>query len=639
MYKPEPFDENVRPQDDFYGHVNNNWLKANPIPDSESKWGVFVWLREENWRRLDEILKELVPQEDLSGLKKQLANFYVSAQDADKVAASGQKVLKDWFLRIDKIVNLQDLQEFIFETHQNDLGFVWNWYVDLDNKDSTKYAFFLHQGGLSLPDRDYYLKEDEHMQKCREAYVPHVEKMLSGAGVANSGEAAREIFELEKKLAENSWTSTELRDVERMYNPHSSAELVEKYPGLDWQKYLEVLGVKEKQVIVDTPSFFSAVNSLLEEVSLDTWKSYFKWQTLRKLSSGLGEKHAEAQFEFYGKVLGGTKELQPRWKRIVLVMEGQVGEAMGQLYVEKHFPAEAKERMEKLVEDLKLAFRHRLERATWMSEETKSYALRKLAKMRIKVGHPEKWRSFEGLVTQPESFLENILEASKFEGQRNLAKLGAEVDREEWVCSPQTVNAFAYFNLNEIIFPAGILQPPYFDVQGTDAQNFGAIGTVIGHEITHGFDDKGCLFDAEGNMRNWRTEEDAGKFKDMTSSLVKVANAFEALPGKFLNGELTLGENTADFGGVEIALDALEIAQGKKLDQSELQEFFIAMTRVWAESIRPERALELLTTDPHAPEKFRTNVVLGHNDRFNEAYELKEGDRLYVIPENRVKIW
>jgi predicted metalloendopeptidase len=639
MYQVENFDDSVRPQDDFYGYVNNNWLKANPIPDSEAKWGVFIWLREENWKKLDGILKDLASNPPESGLGRQLAEIYLSTQDEQKVAITGKQKLEAVLSQIAAIQDKQDVLEFIYESQRAGLGFLWSWYVDLDNKNSTRYAFYLHQGGLGLPDRDYYTKDDEQMQKVREAYVPHIAKLLQKVSYDSPLEASQRIYELEKKLAEKSWTATELRDIEKMYNPYTEQELQSKLPALGWSKFLETLGVNEPQVIVDTPSFFEAVNSLIEEVSVNTWKDYLTWHTLRKLNSGLGEEFALAQFEFYGKILGGTKELQPRWKRIVLTLEGLIGEGMGQFFVKQYFPEEAKNRMEELVKDLKLAFKNRLEQASWMSQETKEHALVKLDKMRIKVGYPNKWQSYEGLVTSDESFIENILEACRFEANRSLKKLGSEIDKEEWCCSPQTVNAYAYFNLNEITFPAGILQAPYFDIEATEAENFGAIGTVIGHEITHGFDDKGSLFDAEGNMHNWRKEADAKKFAEMTQGLVVVANAYEVLPGKFLNGELTLGENTADFGGVEIALDALSIARGGKLERQELQNFFVAMARVWAENIREEKMLELLTLDPHAPEKFRTNIALAHNDRFASAFELKPGDKLYVKPEERVKIW
>ncbi len=647
MFNKEDFDEEVRPQDDFYHYVNGGWLKNNPVPKSESRWGTFLKLREDNWKRLHVILQELCQDKGLvlGGIQRKLRDFYVSAIDPQKVEATGLPFLKLWLDKVGSIATRQDILSVIFELQKYDVSVPWANYVDVDDKLSDQYVLRFHQAGLGMPDRDYYLNEDEVAQKIRAEYELHIARMVALVGSEVDKMVVEHVMQIETALAKASMSKTEKRNIEAQYNKKTLAELKLMVPTVDWDEYHRLLGLPVLyELIIDQPKFMEAVQSLLVEIPVEVWKDYLRWQVVRSCANFLGEHFEEANFLFYGKVLSGTEELKPRWKRVVMHMDGAIGEALGQEFIKRHFPPLAKERMSAMVQDLKDAFAKRIQNLLWMSESSKQYAKEKLQKLRLKIGYPDIWRDYTSMNIGDASFIENIFEASRFELARNINKLGKPVDKGEWHMTPQTVNAYANFNMNEIVFPAGILQFPFFDVESDDAENYGGIGYVIGHEITHGFDDIGSQFDADGNLRNWKTEEDKNNFEKLAKMLEEQANSFEVLPGLNLNGKLTLGENIGDLGGLEIALDAFE----QSLLRSPLsdidgftpvQRFFLSHARSEAENERDEEVRKRVLTDPHSPAIFRSNGVLKNVDRFYEAFKVGLIDKMYVPFEERVKIW
>lgn len=647
MFNNEDFDTTVRPQDNFFQFVNGGWLKNNPIPPYESKWGTFLKLREDNWQKLHLILEELLQEkvEKLNPLEIKLRDFYFSAIDPEKPEKTGKEILDSWLQKISSAKNISELFSYIYELQSFGFAVPWLQYVDIDDKNSEAYVFRLRQSGLGLPDRDYYFKDDKAMENIRMEYKLHIPRMFMEARQKTDPGFEENIFSIERSLAEYSMTTTEQRDIERQYNKMSIDDLRRLAPSLNWDEYFSAIKCPvQNELIIDQPKFFENLEILIKTKSLESWKNYFSWHLIKLFAKFLGEKFEEKNFAFYGKVINGAQTLQPRWKRVVMQMDEAIGDGLGQKFVEKYFPKEAKERMQILVKDLKDAFSNRIEKLEWMTRESKSYAQKKLSALNLKIGYPAKWVDYSDMKVTPYSFLENILEASSFDLTRQINKLGKPIDKEEWLMTPQTVNAYAYYNLNEIVFPAGILQSPFFSLEADDAENYGGIGSVIGHEITHGFDDKGSQFDAEGNFRNWRKPEDEANFNERAKVLEKQGNAFVVLPGLNLNGKLTLGENIADLGGIEMALDAFE----KSLSRNPLekadgytpsQRFFLSFARSESESVREEKLRNIILTDPHSPPLFRSNGVLKNVDRFYEEFNVKPGDGMYIAPESRVKIW
>lgn len=637
------------PKQDFYDYAVGGWLAANPMPASESRWGTFLRVREDNWLRLKDILEELSKRSGLEAGSHEhmLASFYISAIDPDKPEQAAIAYLQSWFDDINNIENIEDIVTYIARMQKYGWAVPWEHLVDVDDKNSEQYILRFRQGGLGLPDRDYYFREGADMETIRAEYRIHIPRMAALVGWVNAEELVEDVLSIETTLAEASMTRTEAHDLEAIYNKFTYNELKGLTPNIAWDNFFAVQDIQPPhEYIVDQPKFFTALNGLLASKSLATWKNYLRWHVLRAASACMGERFEEARFLFYGKVLGGAEIIQPRWKRIVIMMHLSVGEPLGKLFVDKHFPPAAKERMEILVEDLRVAFEQRINKTEWMDVETRQKAISKLHALRVKIGYPNSWRDYSSLQITQDNYLQNVLEARRFDVERNLRKLGSPVDKEEWLMEPQDVNAYNWYNLNEIVFPAGILQPPFFDMEAGDAENYGAIGSVIGHEMTHGFDDHGGQFDVNGNMVSWRSERDIENFKARCSVLVAQANNFHVFPDLTLNGTTTLGENTSDIGGVEIALDALErrvLSEGGSDHGSEsftpLQKFFLSMALYNAENQREQKLREQVLTDPHAPAKFRVNGVLKNVDRFYDAFQINPNDPMYLAPDERAKIW
>jgi putative endopeptidase len=643
----EYIDKSVNPANDFFAYANGKWIQNNTIPPDESKWGTFYELREESYKKARTITEGIGDGFAPGSNEYLVKHFYNSGVDLETSEQAAAVGIKRLYNRIDEIKNTESLIEALGWLHAQGVYCIWFPYVEPDEKNSDKYIFRIHQSGLGLPDRDYYLKDDPAMKVIREKYGEYLPKIYGFySGDEQASKAVPEIITIERTLAENSDTKVEQRDVERQYNKFTPKTLGEFAPKVNWGKYFQNLGIPvPDELILDQPKFIGAVEGLINSENLDNVKEYLKWQTTLLISEALGEKFQAVFFEFYGKVLEGKLQLQPRWKRVIIQMGELIGEALGKFFVEKYFPVEAKTRMDQLVEDLRSAFADRIQALDWMEEETKKYAIYKLSKVRVKIGYPNKWRDYSSIPINPNSYFENCLEAAKFETRRKLNKLGSPIDREEWLMTPHTVNAYAYFHLNEITFPAGILQPPFFDFEADDALNYGGIGAVIGHELTHGFDDMGSQFDDKGMLRNWRAESDKKNFEDRTKVMVNLADNYEVLPGLKINGKLTLGENIADLGGVEIAFLALQKAW-KRNGKPELiegftpeQRFFLNYARTEASAYREEKMREQIATDPHSPGIFRVNGILKNITAFHNAFGVTEVDPMFLPETERAKIW
>ncbi len=642
------FDLSVKPGDDFFQYVNGNWNKLNPIPPEYTRWGSFSKLHDDNLIALRKIVEDLATQtKPLDDNRRKIRDFYATAMDQAELNKLGAAPLDKIFAQIDAVKDSPTLLELIGRLHNRGIGAMFSMGIQQDEKQSTRYAVHFWQGGLSLPEREYYLGQTDDFKHIREKFLKHVTTMFTLLGdTPDAAKAnAATIMSIETRLAEKSRKPVDLRDREANYNRHSRADLDKLTPDLPWANYLHGADVEDLQLaIVGQPEFYERVDQLLKDVPLADWKTYLRWKTVHSLASCLSEPFEKESFRFYGQTLRGAKEMQPRWKRVMGALDGQMGEALGQLYVEQYFPAASKQRMNQLVSNLEEAYRERIESRDWMSPETKREALAKLSTVMRKIGYPDKWRDYTALVIKTDSYAENVMRCDEFESHRELGKLGKPVDRDEWGMTPPTVNAYYNPTLNEIVFPAGILQPPFFDPSADDAVNYGAIGAVIGHEITHGFDDQGSRSDAQGNLRNWWTAEDRHHFTDKADALVKQYNACVAVDDLHVNGRLTLGENLADLGGVMISYTAYQKSLGGKpapvIDGlTGDQRFFIGFAQVWRGSVRDAEQRVLVRTDPHSPTHFRTNVPLSNVAAFYRAFDIKPTDKMWRAPAERVEVW
>jgi putative endopeptidase len=642
------FDSAVKPGDNFFLYVNGNWLKHNSIPPEYSRWGAFPKLRDDNLTALREILDGLAKtnqQLDADGQK--LRDFYRTAMDEAKLEEAGAKPLAGALGQIAKVNSPQELIAAAAQLQLSGAPVLFRMGVRQDEKQSNVYAVYVYQGGLGLPERDYYVGTGDDSKKIRDQYREHVAKMLELVGDTPQAAAtgADTVLKIETKLAEASRSPVQLRDREKQYNKMSLAKLATLTPQLDWGIYFKSAAVAEPaEVIVGQPEFLTRLNELLGSVSAADWQTYLKWHTVHARAAFLSSKFENEDFRFYSSVLRGVKQMQPRWKRAVEAIDQLMGEPLGKLYVEKYFKPAAKERMDELVKNLILAYRERLESRDWMGAETKKNALTKLAAITPKIGYPEKWRDYSGLEIRDDSFAENAMRAEAFEIRYRISKLGKPVDRTEWGMTPPTVNAYYNPSMNEIVFPAGILQPPFFNASADDAVNYGAIGAVIGHEITHGFDDQGSRYDPEGNMRNWWTSEDRAHFNAKTDKLVKQYNAQVPLENLHVNGRLTLGENLADLGGVAIAYAAYQKSlNGRPAPVIDgftgPQRFFIGFAQVWRGMSRDAEQRLRLRTDPHSPPLVRATVPVSNIQAFYDAFGVKPGDAMYREPQDRVEVW
>jgi putative endopeptidase len=652
-------DKSVDPGKDFYHYADGTWLKNNPVPPDKSRWASFMELADRNWYLIHGILDEAAAdtKSPAKTPRREVGDFFASAMDTNRVEKLGFKPIEGDLKRIDQVKSLQEMFALLADFHRRGIGGVFDSEIGPDEKNSSIYAYYLTQGGLTLPDRDYYLKDS--FAEIRQKYRQHVTKMFALLG-ENQNQAlidAATVLDIENELAQASRTRVELRDPDKNYNKIDTAEFITKDSATPWKAYfnasgLAVNGTSGKDLvpltyqIVGQPEFFVSVGKLMQGHPLKDWKVYLRWKVLHGSAPFLQRAVEEENFNFFGKVLSGQEQQEPRWKRSAHVIDGSIGEALGQLYVEKYFPPEAKARMNEMVENLKTVFRDHLEKVDWMSQPTKDKALAKFAKFTQKIGYPDKFRDYSSIDIRRDDYLGNVRSAAAFETHRELVRLGKAVDKSEWGMTPETVNA--YFNpvQNEIVFPAGILQPPFFDVTMDDAVNYGAIGVVIGHEITHGYDDQGRKYDADGNLHGWWTDADAKEFEARAQKVVDEYDAFEPLPGVHVNGKLTLGENLADLGGVTIAYDALERVLAKDPSRRKdidgftpEQRFFISFAQVWRTNIRDAEARRLVTVDPHSPGQFRSIGPLVNVQAFYDAFGIKPGDPMWRAPELRAKIW
>ncbi|MFZ6753057.1 M13 family metallopeptidase [Undibacterium sp. Dicai25W] len=641
-------DKSVKAQDDFYRHVNGGWLKTAQIPADRSSAGAFMDLREAVVPRLHTIIEGLSKAKNANGTDAQkISDLYASFMDTKHIESLGLKPLQSDFAKIDAFNDKKQLPALMAWMNINSINVPYDIQVHQDNKDSTKYVLDISQSGLSLPDRDYYLKDDDaKLKDTREKYLKHIEKMLTMAGDKDASKNASAILALETELAKIQWTKVELRDPIKAYNKVELSKLNEVTPGYDWDAYLSDLGVKGKidYLIIGQPSYLTAMNKVLIATPIDTLKAYFKWNLLSSASGQLPKQFSEESFAFFGKILRGVPEQEIRWKRGVRLVDAGMGESLGKMYVDKYFPADSKAKMETLVNNLLLAYKNSVGTLDWMSPETKKEALSKLSTFMPKIGYPNKWKDYTSLQITKGDAVGNLRAIRSFAAKTELNKLGKPVDREEWGMTPQTVNAYYNPEMNEIVFPAAILQAPFFNPKADDAVNYGGIGAVIGHEISHGFDDQGAQYDGLGNLRDWWTKEDHEKFATKTAALVKQYSKFSPVPGYNVNGELTLGENIADNSGISIAYKAYQLSLGGKPapvinGMTGDQRFFMGFAQVWRGKIREQEAIIRIKTDPHSPGEFRANGALQNMTPFYKAFDLKEGDKMYLPASERVSIW
>ncbi len=642
-------DQDVRAQDDFFRYLNGKWLSTTEIPADKAVWGAFNKVGDDIQPQLRTIIEAAAQnQKKIAGSDSQkIGDFYKSFMDEAKLEALGTKPLEKELARIRGLKNKQQIAALMAHFSKIGVPGPFDFGIHQDAKDATKYIADLSQSGLGMPDRDYYLKDDDkRLSEIRAKYQQHIEKMMLLTGHQNAAEMAAQILALETELAKVQWTKVELRDPVKTYNKVPVAQLSKLAPGYNWQSWLSETGLKNKvsYVIVSQPTYMTSMAKVLETQPLEAWKAYFEMQAVRTFAPYLSKPFVEQSFSFVDNTLTGVTEMRPRWKRGVALTSGAMGEAVGKLYVSEHFPPERKARMEVLVKNLLLAYKQSIDTLDWMSPVTKKEAQDKLAKFTPKIGYPKTWTSYAKLTINADDLVGNVMRSTTHGYNRDLAKLGKPIDREEWHISPQTVNAYYNPELNEIVFPAAILQPPFFDGNADDAANYGAIGAVIGHEISHGFDDQGSQYDGNGNLRDWWTEQDHKNFKVKTKALVEQYNAFSPLPGYNVNGELTLGENIADNSGLSIAYKAYQISlRGKPAPVIDgftgEQRFYMGFAQVWRSKAREAAMIARIKADPHSPAEFRANGTLRNQPGFYQAFDVKEGDKLYLPAEKRVTIW
>lgn len=643
---PLSLNTKIRPQDDFFGYVNSKWLKANPIPPDERSWGHFQKLRLDSIRAMHEIYEDLQKQTSpkQGSVAQQARDLYYTGMNFSKFEKQHLALINEWFAEIDDINNTNDLSAVLGKLQSIGVDGPWRIILDADDKDSTKHILRFDQSGLALPDRDYYLQDNQKMHSIRIAYTQHMEKVhtfFPSLAVGAPKIFVASVYKFEERLAKISRSSIELRDLDKNYNKVTYKQLQADYPNINWPLFAKGCGWRpDNKICVDQPEFMKFVNDQFVEMPLREWKSYLKWRLLLIYMARISQRFADLRFEFFGKVIAGLEELPPIWKRVSSTIDDAMGEAVGKLYAEKHFDESSKQKMLHLVENLRAVYANRIANLDWMSAPAKKEALKKLASFKVLIGYPDKWRDFSGLKIGRESYIANKMAAESFNNRFYLNLLHKPVDRDEWHMYPQTVNAYHDYNRLVICFPAAILQPPFFHPDWPDAANYGAIGSVIGHEMTHGFDDQGGKFDSIGNAKNWQTKSDHVAFKKRAQLIIDQANNFEVLPGLNLRGELVIGESIADLGGVEIAYDAYQKSLGKKpitKEQSEL--FFISYATGECGTMREETRREITLTDPHPDSRFRVNAILSHIDAFYDTFKLTKGDKLFREPPMRAKIW
>jgi predicted metalloendopeptidase len=642
----EGFDRGVRPQDDLFRFANGTWLDTTVIPADRSNYGSFTLLDDEAQANVRAIVEEAARSPDkVPGSDAQkIGDFYLSFMDTARADALGLKPLAAELGRIEAIASAQDVNRYFGYSQRIGIAHPIWFSVDQDEKNTSVYISYAYQKGLTLPDRDYYLQTDEKFVAIRAKYLEYITRLLELAGETDAPALAQRIMALETRLATGQWTRVQNRDAVARYNKFTVEEADKLTPGLRWGEFLGAAGVPVTELVIGQPSFFTALGAAVEEVPVEDWKAYLRYKLIDGYAPYLSAAFVDLHFDLHGRTLKGIEENRPRWKRAVESIDDTMGEIAGRLYVQKHFRPEAKRRMDELVANLVEAFRLSIDELDWMSPATKLEAQKKLASFTVKIGYPDKWKDYAALTIAADDLVGNLMRSAAVEHARYVGKLGKPIDRSEWLMTPQTVNAYYNPSMNEIVFPAAILQPPFFNVAADDAVNYGAIGAVIGHEISHGFDDQGRKYDGAGNLRDWWTGDDEERFKQRAGKLVAQYAAFSPLEGMKVNGELTLGENIGDLSGLAVAFKAFELSRNGKppvvIDGfTDEQRFFLGWSQVWRRKYRDEELRSRLLTDPHSPSEYRTNGVVTNMSEFHRAFDLKPGDRLYRQPEERVEIW
>lgn len=643
---PNNMDKSVRPQDNFYLYANGGWLKTTEIPADKASYGSFYILYEKSQKNLRSIIEECANSENKKGTARQkIGDYYKSYMDTLRIEKLGFKPIQPELDKISAVSSSSDLLSLMSHLKKIGVGSPIGSYIGQDLKEATRYALYLTQGGTGLPDRDYYLKKGEPFDTFRKKYVEYITEMLKLVNQKEPAAKAEQIMKMEHELAENQWTRVQNRDIDKTYNKYLIKDLTELMKDFDLQSYLKKAGAEKiDYVIVRQPGFFKALDKIMKKYTVDDWKAYYTFRLLQSYAGSLNKDFVSAQFDFYNKTLSGVQQDRPRWKKAVSSVNGTLGEEVGKVYVARYFSPQAKARMTELVNNLQQAFAQRIKNLAWMSEKTKEQALKKLAKFTSKIGYPDKWKDYSGLEIKKDDLVGNNIRSAIFEYERELSKLGKPIDKSEWHMTPQTINAYYNPPMNEIVFPAAILQPPFFNMQADDAVNYGAIGAVIGHEMSHGFDDQGSKFDGDGNMKNLWTEEDKKEFEKRGQKLVDEFSAFKVLDTVAVNGKLTLGENIGDLGGLNISLQAYKNSlNGKEAPVIDgltgVQRFFLGWAQVWRAKYRDQALRRQVMTDPHSPAIFRVNGSMVNLDEFYKAFNIKEGDPMFMPVDKRTKIW
>jgi len=643
-------DLTVNPGDDFYRYANGNWIKNNQIPDDRSSFGSFDIVRKETDKNVRTLLEEVAKNTtaEKGSVTQKIRDFYVTGMDTAKIESEGISALQSELDLVGNIKTVEEFQDVVARFHTYGLDPLFNGGIEQDLMDSKIYKFYLMQAGLGLPDRDYYTTDDDRSKEIRAEYVKHVAKMfgLMGIEAETAQKNAEVVMNIETRLAEKSKTNTEMRNIPALYNKMTMAQLAELAPGFDWNRYFKNISDKDfGDVIVGMPLFFAEIGVLLNEVSIDEWKVYLTWNLVNRSADFLSSDFVNQDFKFYSEFLSGSKKIRERWERVVGITNSALDEPLGELYVAKYFPPESKEKMIELVGNLKKALKLKIENLEWMSDSTKQSAFAKLESMGVKIGYPDKWEDFSKLEIEPDSYVLNVRRANYFAYNKNIDKFEKPVDKGKWGMTPQTVNAGYNPLMNDITFPAAILQPPFFYANADDAVNYGAIGMAIGHEMTHGFDDQGRNFDKDGNMIDWWTQKDADEFNKRTKLLVDQYSGFVALNDVHVNGELSLGENIADFGGLTVSLEAYKLSlEGKPSPKpisgfTDIQRFFLAYAQLWKGNIRDKALLRQVQEDVHPWGEFRVNGAMFNVPEFYETFNIKPEDKLFRTTEQRPVIW
>lgn len=639
-------DTTVAPGNDFYQYATGGWQKLNPIPDENSRYGSFDKLRETTQNQVKELIEELGKKENKKGTNEQkIGDLYKMAMDSAKLNADGAKPIQPMLTEIANAKDSKDVIKLMTKISKVGDSPFFGFYVGPDDMNSSMNIVHIYQGGIGMGDRDYYLENTDNAKQLREAYQKLIETQFANAGITNPAQAAANVMKIETKLAKAHFTKEMRRLPEKNYHNIAVKDLNTKVARFDWNAYFEGMGAKNfSNLNVSQIEPLQSAIAIITTEPIQNIKDYLAWKVIDSAAPFLSDNFVNANFEFYGKALSGKKQDRPRWKRSVDAINGALGEAVGEVYVKKYFPADAKKRMLTLVDNLMKSFHERINALTWMGDSTKAKAIEKLNAFTVKIGYPDKWKDYSSLEIKNDSYYANMLRASDYEYNRMIKDLGKPVDKTRWEMTPQTVNAYYNPSANEIVFPAGILQPPFFYMDGDDAINYGAIGVVIAHEMTHGFDDQGAKFDKVGNLSNWWTPEDTKNFDARTKVLVDHFDGITVIDDVKANGTFTLGENIADHGGVQISyngfLKSSQLKENKKIDGfTPAQRFFLSYANVWAGNIRNEEIRRLTKTDPHSLGRWRVNGALPHIDAWYEAFNIKEGDKLYLPKEKRASIW